>query len=635
MWSSNRVGTWNVGIVAVVGVLTLTGAATVAVARPRPGSGGVGSVGNPPALLNGKKTFTVKFKARSVPKFFLSSSPGNRRGAHHVKSRSHGTGKATLSVPRHLAFGAYFVLACSGGRCVGSKKPGVVQIPRAGSKGAPRPAPPARAALDSAATVTATIGKNGGTIHAAGPGGTRYTLVINRGSLAQNTVIAMTPLRGLSEAKLHDKFVGGVQFAPEGLLLVHGGTLTIKPKKGVPARRRVALGYDAGGTHLHVVPVTPKDKQIQIPIAHFSGASAENSSDGGGPSGEPPPSDNSGFYGQLLSQLIADQANGDFDNADFQSAAASILNDYLNAIMKEEVPPGLNDDDAAQTAIRDLLDWARTEALVLGKVDELPDVSPTILKLLEGVYKRAQQRCAAHDLSQIPRILDTDRTEQLVTGNEHHTIPDDVKCLKFKISFDSSIQDAGGNFNGEFDMEVVSNPTVQVDPANLLLTGQAPDTYSAGFPTGSKTQSFTCPGGGNFDETDTMTGSKGDTLKVLKLVLPDLSTLSAPGAAQTIQLVIDPGIPEERLDINKTGDCPSDQTVFEPFWEGDFLSTPMAGMTPAPFGDSFAFIFTLTLANGQADIANQTFTGTDSSGNSGNAVSEQTTIDIMHTPPGP
>jgi hypothetical protein len=595
----------------------------------------VSSVGNPPGLLNGKKTFTVRFKAGSVPTFFLSPSPGNRRGAHRVKSRSPGKGEAALSVPRHLAFGAYFVLACVAGRCVGSKKPGVLQIPRAGSKGAPRPAPPAKAALDSAAAVTATIGENGGTVHATGPGGTRYTLVINRGSLAQNTVIAMTPLRGLSEAELHDTFVGGVQFAPEGLLLVHGGTLTISPLKGVPAGRRVALGYDAGGTHLHVVPVTPRVKQIQIPIAHFSGASAENSSDGGGPAGEPPPSDNSGFYGQLLSQLIADQANGDLDNADFQSAAASILDDYLNAIMKDEVPPGLSDDDAAKTAIRDLLDWARTQALVLGRVDELPDVSPTILKLLEGVYKRAQQRCAAHDLSQIPRILDTDRTEQLVTDSEHHTIPEDVKCLKFKISFDSSIQDVGGNFDGEFDMEVVSNPTVQVDPANLLLIGQAPDTYATGFPTGSKTQSLTCPGGGSFSETDTMTGSVGSTLQVLKLVLPDLSTLASPGAAQTLQLLIDPGVPEERLDISKTGNCPSDTTALEPFWEGDFLTTPMSGLTAAPFGDSFAFIFTLTLTNGQADIANQTFTGTDSSGSSGNAVSEQTTIDITHTPPAP
>jgi hypothetical protein len=76
-------------------------------------------------------------------------------------------------------------------------------------------------------------------------------------------------------------------------------------------------------------------------------------------------------------------------------------------------------------------------------------------------------------------------------------------------------------------------------------------------------------------------------------------------------------------------------TIPEFYWYGDFLITPMPGLTVIPLGQDVAFGFTLTLHDGQADIANQTFTGTNDSGDSGNVVTEQTTIEITHTPPTP
>jgi hypothetical protein len=597
-------------------------------------------VGSLPRSLSGKKTATVAFRASSIPQFFLSRDQLRDRSDRKLSAKvrlNHGKGKARLTLPRRLGPGAYFVLACpqSGhGRCAASKSPGIKPLPRPGTPGAPSAPPPASPTLEPGAAATATIGKSGGTLRATGANGVRYTLTINPGSLAQDTSITMTPLSKLTGGDFRDAFVGGVQFAPEGLLLVKGAMLTIAPPRRVPVRRQVALGYDGGGSGLHVVPIAPSRKQIQIPIVHFSGVGVGSSPDGSGPTGEPPPSDNSGFYGQLISELLGELRDGQISQDDFNSTAASVLNDYLRDINSEEVPPGLNDDDAAQTAIRDLLGWARLEALVLGKVDELPDVTPTIMKLLEGVYKRAQQRCAAHDLSQIPRILTTDRTEILVSGNEHHTFAEDLKCLRFKISFDSSIQDVGGNFDGEFDTEVVSNPTVQLDLPTLLLTGSAPITYTTAQ--GSKTQSFSCPGGGgSYDETDTMIGSQSSTLNVLKMTLPDYTTLADPNADHTIQLVIDPGLPEEKLDINKTGpDCPSDQTALEPFWYSDFFSTPLQGASAEPFNDTFVMVFTLTLTNGSEDIADAGFTGFASADN-GNAVTETTTIDVKHTPPAP
>jgi hypothetical protein len=158
--------------------------------------------------------------------------------------------------------------------------------------------------LAGASAATATIGGAGGSLQAIGPNGTRYLLTIPPNSLAQDTTITMTPLGGLSGARFTGKLIGGVQFAPEGLLLLRGATLTITPRHPVPVRRQIPFGYGGSGTDLHLVALTPSRGKIEIPLAHFSGAGVGDSP--AGPAGAPPASDNTGFYGQMLGQLEAD-----------------------------------------------------------------------------------------------------------------------------------------------------------------------------------------------------------------------------------------------------------------------------------------------------------------------------------------
>src|SRR6185312_3002 len=140
-------------------------------------------------------------------------------------------------------------------------------------------------APEASVAATATIGSAGGTLNATAADGTRFALTIAAGSVSDGTQITMTPLASLGGPRWAGKLIGAVQLAPEGLVLVHGGTLTITPARAVPVSRQIGIGYDGAGSDLREVPLAPTRSAIQIPLAHFSGAGLGDS-----PGGATPPS---------------------------------------------------------------------------------------------------------------------------------------------------------------------------------------------------------------------------------------------------------------------------------------------------------------------------------------------------------
>jgi hypothetical protein len=96
--------------------------------------------------------------------------------------------------------------------------------------------------------------------------------------------------------------------------------------------------------------------------------------------------------------------DGNLSGGDMATAASAVLDAEYKAIMSDEVPPGLGDDTAAEKAMSDLVQWARQEELLGENV--LGQLAPTLQSLLEGMYKRAQRRCAnQHDLTQISKLI--------------------------------------------------------------------------------------------------------------------------------------------------------------------------------------------------------------------------------------
>ncbi len=371
-------------------------------------------------------------------------------------------------------------------------------------------------------------------------------------------------------------------------------------------RNQLAVGYTGTGSDLHEVPLAPTRSAIEIPLTHFSGAGASDA-----PAGTTPPSTGStilDFYFQLIAEAIQQARDGAISEDEAFREGQAWLQDALKDVMSQEVPPGLNDDDAAVQAIRDLLSVARESAL-LGDSSEstFEAVKPTVYKLLEGIYKRAQQKCAnEHDLTQISRITQTDRDEQLL-GFGGHDVADDVKCLRFRIDFDSAIDViAGSGGSGSFHLEYVAHPTITYDLNQLTFTGSTAGTYAAA--SGTIT--------GDDGTTVQVTSAQGDAFDVVKLTLStDPSDTSQP------QLILNLHSPSEQYHANDpSGPFETDYT------DHNWLNT-FNDFHPQQYGWN---VLQLERVPGNGDlVARGTFTNSTPDG----SATEATTVDVFHTPP--
>lgn len=592
--------------VSVAGVVLLVGAALALAARhaaaPHRGDS-VRSVSNPPSQVPKRLRLTVGTSLLTVAVY---ASPGRKlvKGAVRIASgarvRRH---RVTVKVPGRVGPGLWFVVVCppaGPGSCAASREP-MQRI-------ATRLSPPVQAhpAPETSTAATATIGATGGTLDATAADGTRFHLVIAANSVPDGTQITMTPVSSLGGVRSGGKFVAGVQLAPEGLVLIHGGTLTITPSHPVAIANQVGYGYDGTGDDVHRVPLLPT-RPIVIPLAHFSGVGVLD-----GVAGALAGTGSSILdrYSALVAQeLYAARLGYISVQAAFEDCQKLLVR-ALGELNAQEVPPGLNDDGAAQKAIRDILAVARTSALLDSSESMFESVKPTIYKLEEGIYKRAQQRCADnHDLTQISRILGTDRSEQLLGGYTGHGLSEDLKCLRFRIDFDSAIDVlAGSGGSGSWHLEYVAHPTVTPDLSQVgIMTGSTAGTYA------SASGTITGPDG----STGTVTSSSGDTFDVVGFDMSTDPTVTAPPT-----LTLDLHSPSEQYHAHDPSNPGGDFDKTDHEWLNVFneFHNPQNGWT----------VLTLERVPGNGElVARGTFSNSAPDG----SATESTTVDVFHTPP--
>ncbi len=461
-------------VVAVVAPVLWPGAAGATDQGPQAATARsvVSSVSNPPPQVQPRLRLRLAGSATVVSVY---ASPARRlvkgdvRLARFAALRGHRT---VVKVPARLPAGAWFIVACPArgpGGCAASHR---AMLKRPTRFSAPVLAHPV---LETARAASATIGSAGGTLKLTDANGTAVRLDVPAGSVPDGTRITMTPLSSLTGGKWFGKLVGGVQLAPEGLLLARGGTLTITPKARVPVRNQVAAGYAGGGSDLHELPLAPTRAAIEIPLAHFSGAGIGNVAGG---AGAPQAGSSAGdAYTGELAGIIRQWRSGDLSRADMERAAGAVLDAMYDQIMGTEVPPGLNRDDSARRAIADLIQWSRTSDMLLGK-QTFAQIVPTIGRLLEGIYNRGQKACAEQDdFTAITTIVETARSEQLL-GLKGHDFAEDFKCLRFRVDFDATITETDPEFTGGYTFQYVAQPTVTYGEQDLALTGSTTGSYA-------------------------------------------------------------------------------------------------------------------------------------------------------------
>jgi hypothetical protein len=571
--------------------------------------GRVSRVSNPPRTVPARLTLKIRASAARVAVY---ASPARARGVSGavrlVRSAKPRRGTITVAVPGRLAFGAYYVVVCpaaGAGTCAASKTQ-MLKAPSATSL----PAPVSAAPVDETAQASsATIGSAGGTLTATAADGTKFTLTLPAGSVPDGTQITMTPVSSIGGPSSVGKLIAGVELAPDGLALYRGGTLTITPAHALSNANQAAYSYSGTGTDLHQELLLPT-RAIEIPLAHFSGWDVVQPPP---PGGLPSPTGSTilDFYQLLIAEDMATVRNGTQSEDAAYDQARLWLGDAYNDVMRDEVPPGLSDDTAAHQAIKDLLTIARDTDILGGHGESTFQAEqPTIMKLLAGVWNRAQQDCVStHNLYDVSKILDVDRNEQLVNGGNGPGVDNDLSCLKFEVDLDSREDvNAGSGGSGSWQYEYKAQATITPDATEA-------DQYLDGGGAGSfAVASGTISGDG---VNTTLQSGTGDIFKVDKFTIPDSPDDHSPPV-----ITLEVGTPTESYSYDDTTDGDSG-TYTDHQWLSIFsqFNPPQSG----------TYTFTLTNNGANATVATGTFTGTVPDG----SADEVTSIDVIHTPPAP
>jgi hypothetical protein len=448
----------------------------------------------------------------------------------------HGKGKLTVSLPKSLSPNAYFLLACPGKsrrRCATSRTPMVL------APTTPPNFPDATFGADSSRATGGTVGTSGGSISATAADGARFDLTVPAQSVPDGTEIALTPLSTLSAPQKLGRLVAGVTVGPASLNFARGATLTITPPSKVALRKRRAVSFEADGTVLHEVPYATEQTQLVVGVSHPGGyaftevgrgrkagrtaarATVRAAGAGGGVSAF-----YEGLLAGLLDQLLATgHTVDDGSNAarDYDSAVGTVLDDWIDDVMKHEVPPGLKEDNAADLAIRDLNTYARDAAL-LGRVGSDSKVIPTDYRLTYEKYLRAQRRCAEnHALQEIGDNIYPDEQQLAFYGGAPHSFDELVKCARFRVQIDSEITldfqppPTSGSFHYHHLSEVTVAPVAS--QGFPRWQGSAPGTYTDA--SGTATTTTSCGSASETrDTTTTITGSSGGNTTISNFRFP-------------------------------------------------------------------------------------------------------------------
>lgn len=595
----------------LVAALSLWHATPAALAMRAPSASAaslaVRSVSNPPARVPRRLVLHVAGSASSVAVY---ASPGRKLVSGDVRLARSVTvrrGQVGLTVPSSLRAGLWFIVICPPRGRSGCASSHHGMLKAASTFSAPVAAQPVS---ESAQAASATIGSAGGTLNATAADGTRFRLDIPSGSVPDGTQITMTPLSSLAGAAWTGKLVGAVQFAPEGLLLAHGATLTITPKSRVPVANQVAFGYGAGGGDLHEVPLAPARTAVEIPLAHFSGAGLGNAPGG---ASAPPTSSATDAYMAQLAAIVAQWREGNLSQGDMEAAAGSVLGAMFKQITSTEVPAGLNDDGAAQQAIGDLMQYARAASVLTGNDNALGQITPILGALLEGIYTRAQTRCTTqHDFSAVSTMISADRSEQLL-GLAGHGLAADTQCLSFRVDFESSIRDVGGNpLTGSITLEYVAHPTLTLDLTSMAITGSTRGSFANASGTLSEVETG--------EDVLAVVSTKPDTFDVKNFCLAGFESSTCTGAQTSIAISI--GTPTESYIV------PGGQSASFGCWMAGFVN---AHRTEADEG-----MFVLPLHPGSGDlVATATWSqSTLTCMAPATTAAENTTVNVFHTPGG-
>jgi hypothetical protein len=251
---------------------------------------------------------------------------------------------------------------------------------------------------------SAVITPDGGTLSAQGTDGTIFTLSFPRYALSNDETITLTPITVINGLPFSGGLVGGVQMAPEGLLLLQPAILTIESPKTVaePGFETVAFAYHQNGDGFYLNPSQVKGNLLTIEIWHFSGAGAVQGTPGEIQSQQQRvPSNAEDAFTQRVQEYLGRERQAQLlgqqdPDPNFQSTMAAFLREGYNSFIAPQLPVALRDCEAARSILSRALGWLRKVQL-LGYDQQFQSESVTIMDTMNqaivNCYNKEYDKC--------------------------------------------------------------------------------------------------------------------------------------------------------------------------------------------------------------------------------------------------
>jgi hypothetical protein len=270
--------------------------------------------------------------------------------------------------------------------------------------------------LDTARAVSATIGRDGGSLESQG-----VQLEIPAGALSEPVLITLTPLLGLHGSPLDGSFIGGAKLAPEGLVFLRPARLTVPlPTTGVAAHDVLGFGSAGDGSDLHLRPRLVEVGVITLELWHFSTAGA--SSGGSAASAAMQSRQPSAAEQQALQRIAVAQQACDAELAQGIAggpACANVRPESVRALFDwytNAVRPGLDQADTAlspqaEAALAEWLAWKAEVELVF--LNDPPPQCGTLQSECDSAHVLATTAVAAHVQRRLNNCTGTSLAAQL------------------------------------------------------------------------------------------------------------------------------------------------------------------------------------------------------------------------------
>jgi hypothetical protein len=327
---------------------------------------------------------------------------------------------------------------------------------------------------------------NGGTITTTGADGTIFTFTLPPNALLSDEEISMTPVSALNDLPSGGTFVAGVEFEPEGLILMQPGTLTIAPKTAPPASELLAYGYQSGGGDFHLEP-TAKGSPLTFGVRHFSGYGS--------------------VYGDILNELTSVAMSNAIDSLSNAVAACglnpicqgNVMQEFYDQVLVPTDSAAVGNDAYFAQAIGYTAVWlasfknttiasALFQSLFQSEIDS---AFSAMLSVMINYFDRGYKECtttrtnATVDLVHMLTVIELSSWFKIqgITTQIPNAVQKVEACIAgpLEFSFDSTIAGSSAITDAEITL---TNSTVstqqlplQFDVSSVTYTGNGPLAY--------------------------------------------------------------------------------------------------------------------------------------------------------------